>query len=188
MLLRMKTLESLPVPPASEIVSSMDEPCSIEAAVSIVGEKWTLLVLREAFSGVTRFDEFLRRIGCSSAILSSRLKALVAYGILRRVPYQEPGDRVRDAYRLTRAGVDLLPAIVALMQWGDRYLTPDVQGPVLLRDRQSGTLIHAALVNEAGQAVAPKDSMREPNPHYGLTVEVVTDPTAQPAARQATGT
>lgn len=59
---------------------------------------------------------------------------------------------------------------------------------MLLRDRQSGTLIHAALVNEAGQAVAPKDSMREPNPHYGLTVEVVTDPTAQPAARQATGT
>lgn len=98
----------------------MEEPCSIAAAVSIVGEKWTLLVLREAFSGVTRFDEFLRRTGCSSAILSSRLKALVTYGILRRVPYQEPGDRVRDAYRLTRAGVDLLPAIVALMQWGDR--------------------------------------------------------------------
>jgi DNA-binding HxlR family transcriptional regulator len=71
MLLRMKTLESLPVPPASEIVSSMDEPCSIEAAVSIVGEKWTLLVLREAFSGVTRFDEFL----------------------LRRVPYRPPRPR-----------------------------------------------------------------------------------------------
>lgn len=162
----MKTPEPLPIPPASELVTSMDEPCSIAAAVSIVGEKWTLLVLREAFSGVTRFDEFLRRTGCSSAILSSRLKALVAYGILRRVPYQEPGDRVRDAYRLTRAGVDLLPAIVALMQWGDRYLTPDGEGPMLLRDRESGTPIHVALVNALGEPVAPQNSMREPNPRY----------------------
>ena len=162
----MKIPEPLPVPPAPELVTSMDEPCSIAAAVSIVGEKWTLLVLREAFSGVTRFDEFLRRTGCSSAILSSRLKALVAYGILRRVPYQEPGDRVRDAYRLTRAGVDLLPAIVALMQWGDRYLTPDGEGPMLLRDRESGTPIHVALVNALGQPVAPQNSMRERNPRY----------------------
>lgn len=163
----MKTPDSLPTPPTSDLVTSMEEPCSIAAAVSIVGEKWTLLVLREAFSGVTRFDEFLRRTGCSSAILSSRLKALVAYGILRRVPYQEPGDRVRDAYRLTRAGVDLLPAIVALMQWGDRYLTPDGEGPMLLRDRESGTPIRVALVNALGEPVAPKNSMREPNPRYG---------------------
>ncbi|WP_459204314.1 winged helix-turn-helix transcriptional regulator (plasmid) [Ralstonia pseudosolanacearum] len=162
----MKTPEPFPVPSASELVASMQAPCSIGAAVSLVGEKWTLLVLREAFSGVTRFDEFLRRIGCSSAILSSRLKALVAYGILRRVPYQEPGDRARDAYRLTRAGVDLLPAIVALMQWGDRYLTPDGEGPVLLRDRASGTPIHVALVNAAGQPVAPQDSVPERNPRY----------------------
>ena len=90
----------------------------------------------------------------------------MAYGILRRVPYQEPGDRVRDAYRLTRAGVDLLPAIVALMQWGDRYLTPDGEGPMLLRDRESGTPIHVALVNALGEPVAPKNSMREPNPRY----------------------
>ncbi|MDE2203022.1 MAG: helix-turn-helix transcriptional regulator [Burkholderiaceae bacterium] len=163
----MKTPETLSTTPASDLVPSMDPPCSIAAAVSIVGEKWTLLVLREAFSGVTRFDEFLRRTGCSSAILSSRLKALVAYGILRRVPYQEPGDRVRDAYKLTRAGVDLLPAIVALMQWGDRYLTPDGEGPILLRDRESGTPIHVALVNALGEPVAPKNSMREPNPRYG---------------------
>ena len=163
----MKTREPLPIPPASELVTSMDEPCSIAAAVSIVGEKWTLLVLREAFVGVTRFDDFLHRTGCSSAILSSRLKVLVAYGILRRVPYQEPGDRVRDAYRLTRAGVDLLPAIVALMQWGDRYLTPDGEGPFLLRDRESGTPIHVALVNALGEPVPPKNSMREPNPRYG---------------------
>ncbi len=162
----MKTSESLPTPPASGLVTSMDEPCSIGAAVSIVGEKWTLLVLREAFLGVTRFDEFLHRTGCSTAILSSRLKMLVAYGILRRVPYQEPGDRVRDAYRLTRAGVDLLPAIVALMQWGDRYLTPDGEGPILLRDRESGTPIHVALVNALGEPVAPKNAMREPNPRY----------------------
>ncbi len=162
----MKIPEPFPVPAASALVTSMEEPCSIAAAVSIVGEKWTLLVLREAFSGVTRFDEFLRRTGCSTAILSSRLKALVAYGILRRVPYQEPGDRVRDAYRLTRAGVDLLPAIVALMQWGDRYLTPDGEGPMLLRDRESGTPIHVALVNALGEPVAPKNSMREPNPRY----------------------
>lgn len=162
----MKTTDSPSTPQASELVASMDTPCSIAAAVSIVGEKWTLLVLREAFSGVTRFDEFLRNTGCSSAILSSRLKALVSYGILRRVPYQEPGDRVRDAYRLTRAGVDLLPAIVALMQWGDRYLTPDGEGPILLRDRETGTPIHVALVNALGEPVAPRNSMREPNPRY----------------------
>ncbi len=141
----------------------MEEPCSIAAAVSIVGEKWTLLVLREAFSGVTRFDEFLRRTGCSSAILSSRLKALVTYGILRRVPYQEPGDRVRDAYRLTRAGVDLRTAKVpcccatakaaprSTSRWSMRWASP-------LRPRTR--CASAIRVMDGGKIVPPRPLIR----------------------------
>src|ERR1700704_6781283 len=96
------------------------ENCSIRSTLDIVGEKWTLLVLREAFYGVRRFDDFARGVGCARNILSARLNTLVDEGLLRREPYRDPGQRARVEYRLTEKGLEVFPAVVAPMQRGDR--------------------------------------------------------------------
>jgi DNA-binding HxlR family transcriptional regulator len=96
------------------------ENCSVAAALDVVGERWTLLVLREAFLGVRRFDQMQQDLGIARNILAARLQKLVGQGILERRPYQERPRRFE--YRLTQKGIDLYPAIVSLMQWGDRYL------------------------------------------------------------------
>jgi DNA-binding HxlR family transcriptional regulator len=88
----------------------------IRAVPPVLGEKWTLLVLREAFYGVRRFEDFQRAIGCARNILSARLAMLVDEDVLRREPYREPGSRLRHEYRLTEKGRELLPIVVALMQ------------------------------------------------------------------------
>jgi DNA-binding HxlR family transcriptional regulator len=112
------------------------ENCSIRRTLEVVGEKWTLLVLREAFYGVRRFADFQRVLGCARNVLSARLKTLVDEGILRREPYREPGSRERDEYRLTEKGLELLPVLLALMQWGDRW-GADTEGPaVAVRHRE----------------------------------------------------
>src|SRR5579863_1754879 len=95
--------------------------CAIGAAVGIIGERQTFLVLREAFNGVRRFDDMQRRTGMPRQVLSQRLTRLVDEGLLRRVPYQEAGQRSRDEYRLTDKGLDLYPVLVALMGWGDKH-------------------------------------------------------------------
>ena len=98
-----------------------DTNCTIAAAVSLIGDKWTFLVLREAFNGVRRFDDMRRRTQAPRQVLSDRLSRLVAEGLLRRVPYQERGQRARLEYRLTGKGLDLYPVLVSLMEWGDKY-------------------------------------------------------------------
>jgi DNA-binding HxlR family transcriptional regulator len=132
------------------------ENCSIGRTLDIVGEKWTLLVLREAFYGVRRFADFHRALGCARNLLSARLRTLVEEGILSRAPYHDPGARVRFEYRLTDKGMELFPALVALMQWGDRW-TADPQGPpVELRHRDCGHRVRVELrcTGEHGHLVA----------------------------------
>jgi len=90
------------------------ENCSLMRTLKIVGERWTLLVLREAFLGLRRFDDFQRAIGCARNVLTARLERLVEHEILERVPYREPGMRRRDEYRLTKKGMDLATATIAL--------------------------------------------------------------------------
>ena len=119
-----------------------DENCRIKAALDIVGEKWSLLVLREAFFGLRRFDDFQRAIGCARNLLSERLAKLVEHGVLARVEYQEPGQRRRHEYHLTEKGLDLQPALVALMQWGDRWER---------RRRRPARRVPAPRVRRAGQ-------------------------------------
>src|SRR5437899_1397547 len=106
------------------------ENCSIARTLEVVGEKWTLLVLREAFYGTRRFDDFQRAVGCARNVLSARLTTLVEHEILRREPYREPGARARDEYRLTEKGFELFPVLLALLQWGDRW-TADPAGPAV---------------------------------------------------------
>jgi DNA-binding HxlR family transcriptional regulator len=89
-------------------------------ALSLVGERWTMLILREAFFGVRRYGQFARNLGIPRPTLSLRLRKLVDAGLLERVPYSTGTDRYE--YRLTQAGRDLFPAVIALMRWGDKYL------------------------------------------------------------------
>jgi DNA-binding HxlR family transcriptional regulator len=138
--------------------------CAIGAAVGVLGERPTFLVLREAFNGVRRFDDMQRRTGMPRQVLSQRLGRLVAEGLLRRVPYQERGQRSRDEYRLTDKGLDLYPVLVALMEWGDRY-EGDADGPpILLRHRDCGEPVRLQLTCEAGHVL---ESAREVTPVPG---------------------
>ena len=138
--------------------------CAIGAAVSAIGEKWTFLVLREAFLGARRFDDIRRRTGMPRQILSDRLSRLVQEGMLRRVPYQERGQRSRHEYRLTGKGLDLYPVLVALMEWGDRY-EADPAGPqALLTHRDCGEPVRLQLTCAAGHRL---ESAREVTPLPG---------------------
>lgn len=124
--------------------------CSVARTLEVVGERWTLLVLREAFYGVRRFDDFQRHLGVARNVLAARLAVLVAAGVLAREPYQEAGRRQRQEYRLTAAGRDLLPTVVALMQWGDRHLADPSGPPVELHHRDCGAVVRASLVCQSG--------------------------------------
>src|ERR1700728_4735583 len=94
--------------------------CAIGAAVELIGERPTFLVLREAFNGVRRFADMQRRTGMPRQVLSDRLARLVDEGLLRKVPYRDSGQRSRNEYRLTSKGLDLYPVLLALMAWGDQ--------------------------------------------------------------------
>jgi DNA-binding HxlR family transcriptional regulator len=98
--------------------------CPIEKTMGVVGAKSAMLILREAYYGTTRFDEFWRRVGITKAAAAARLADLVEAGLLERRPYQEPGQRSRDEYVLTPAGVDFMPVVWAMFEWGQRHLPP----------------------------------------------------------------
>jgi DNA-binding HxlR family transcriptional regulator len=128
--------------------------CTIAAALAIVGEKWTFLVLREAFNGVRRFDDMQRRTGLPRQMLSNRLARLVREGILRKAPYRVQGQRAREEYRLTEKGIELFPAMVALMTWGDKYAAGPDGPPVQLTHRDCGAPVHLELACTAGHVLA----------------------------------
>jgi DNA-binding HxlR family transcriptional regulator len=116
--------------------------CSIARALEIVGERWTLLIVRDAFLGRRRFDEFQESLGISRNVLTERLGRLVEEGILERVRYQERPDRYE--YRLTQKGRDLHLALTGLRQWGDAYLSE--KPPTLLRSKADKRPVVAALI------------------------------------------
>ncbi|MER5645019.1 helix-turn-helix domain-containing protein [Streptosporangium sp. NPDC002524] len=141
------------------------ENCSIERALGVVGEKWTFLVLREAFSGVRRFADMQAATGAPRQVLSARLTRLVEEGLLRKVPYREPGQRQRDEYRLTQMGLDLYPALMALMRWGDRYLSDHDGPPVLITHRDCGAPVEQHFRCAEGHEVAgPREVTPLPGP------------------------
>jgi len=138
--------------------------CSIKGALEVVGEKWSLLVLREAYSGVRRFDDFHRAIGCPRNLLGERLAKLVEEGLLERAPYREPAQRTRQEYRVTQKGEELRPVVVALMQWGDRWRA-DGTPPAVVRHRHCGAEVHAVLTCEHGHGpLSGRDLVAVPGP------------------------
>lgn len=141
------------------------EHCSIRRALDVLGEKWTMLVLREAFYGVCRFDDFARALGCGRGVLSARLKTLREAGILERREYKEPDRRTRAEYRLTDKGRDLFPAILALSQWSERW-TPPPEGPVArVLSRKSGRPVTVVMTGDrAVEALSMRDIEILPGP------------------------
>jgi len=113
--------------------------CSVARTLELVGERWTLLILRDAFMGVRRFDDFQRNLGIARNVLNTRLQRLVENGLLERQRYQERPERYE--YRLTERGRDLWPSLVALMQWGDRYAAGPEGPPTVVRHRGCGGLM-----------------------------------------------
>jgi DNA-binding HxlR family transcriptional regulator len=134
--------------------------CSIARALELVGERWTLLIVRDAFLGRRRFDEFRDSLGIASNVLTDRLNRLVDEGILERVRYSERPERFE--YRLTEKGVDLRVALVALMQWGDRHLVE--APPRVARRRGDGSPVTAALVAADGALLAGSEIETVPGP------------------------
>ena len=126
--------------------------CGLASAADIIGDRWALLIIREALYGVTRFEAMRRDLGAPRTVLSQRLKKLCALGILTRRPYKEPGQRRRDQYVLTAKGLDLAVPLMALMEWGDKHIRAR-PGAAELVDRATGAPCRIGLLSKTGAAV-----------------------------------
>jgi DNA-binding HxlR family transcriptional regulator len=116
--------------------------CSVARTAAVVGDGWTVLVLRDLFNGIHRFDELAAHLGVARNVLTRRLATLIDEGVVVRVPYQEPGRRERHEYRLTEAGRDLLPVMLALLAWGDTHRAGADGPPMTVEHRGCGAPVH----------------------------------------------
>jgi DNA-binding HxlR family transcriptional regulator len=139
--------------------------CSIQRAADLIGDRWTLLILREALFGRTRFSDFQKHLGVAPDVLSAKLVKLVDEGLLQREAYQEPGTRERYEYRLTPTGQALHPIIAALGQWGDA-VRPVAGGTApMFSDSATGAAVRLAFVTTGGEVVDPLEvSVRRGEP------------------------
>jgi DNA-binding HxlR family transcriptional regulator len=145
-----------------------NQTCSIAGALEVVGERWSLLIVRNIFLGLRRFDEIQQNLGIARNVLQKRLTRLIDGGVVEKRLYQERPPR--HEYRLTDKGVDLWPTIVALMQWGDRHAAPAAGPPVLLEHRGCGGGVDQHRVCETcGTPLAAADVRGVPGP--GATPE-----------------
>jgi DNA-binding HxlR family transcriptional regulator len=139
--------------------------CTVGRAMEILGERWTFVVLREVFNGVRRFDDMRRHATIPRQVLTDRLALLVEHDILRKEPYQAPGQRVRHEYRLTPKGFDLYPVLVAIGQWGDRYLADPEGAPVEFAHRDCGAPVDVLMRCGQGHVITDnRDVATRPGP------------------------
>ena len=144
---------------------------SVGHVLDIIGEGWSILIIREAFLGTRRFEDFQKRLGIARNILTARLKKLCSNQILDRVPVKEGAKR--HEYILTRKGKDMMPLLVSLTQWGDRWVFGQGNEPVIFQDRDNGEPISVVEVYSArGEPLRPRD------------IRVVAGPGATPEARK----
>jgi DNA-binding HxlR family transcriptional regulator len=133
------------------------ENCSIGKSMDVIGTRSSMLILREAFYGTTRFDDFARRTKVTDAIVATRLKELTDIGVFVKRPYREPGKRSRYEYVLTEKGRDLVPAVFALMQWGNKHLQGEDGGPLRLVERGTGEPVVIGARTASGRALELED-------------------------------
>ncbi|MCX4098176.1 winged helix-turn-helix transcriptional regulator [Nocardia sp. alder85J] len=131
--------------------------CPVVRALEVVGSRWTLLVIRELFNGVYRFEDIQQHLGVSTSVLSRRLAEMVDAGLADRRAYRAEGSRERFEYLPTTKSWDLYPVLVGLMQWGDRYLAGPDGPPVQLVDRESGRAVIAAVVPAGTRTCDPSE-------------------------------
>jgi DNA-binding HxlR family transcriptional regulator len=136
--------------------SRLPASCSVARTLEVVGEWWSMMIIREAFLGTKRFEDFQRYLGVSRNVLSARLAKLVAHGVLTKTPVSETSKRLQ--YRLTLKGRELWPVVIALMQWGDRHLPRADAPPLELFDRLDGSPVDAVVVrSEKGRRLEASD-------------------------------
>jgi len=139
-----------------------DMNCSVAQCLEVVGEWWSLLIVRDAFLGVRRFDDFQARLGISRNILNQRLTRLVDHGVLERVPYQD--NPPRSEYRLTDKGRDLWPVLTAMRQWGDQWAAPN-GAPLAMRHTTCRHVADAVMVcSHCGERLDVRSVKVEPGP------------------------
>jgi DNA-binding HxlR family transcriptional regulator len=137
-------------------------PCSIVRPLALLGDRWTLVLIRQAFAGIRRFEDFQSTLGISRSRLSDRLERLTAAGILSREPYKD--NRTRFEYRLTEKGHDLYPVLMALREWGDKHMAEDGP-PVVYRHRGCGGEARLSLECETcGKPLSARDVRPAPGP------------------------
>ena len=129
--------------------------CGLPGALEVMGERWSFMILRAAFNGVKHFEDFLEELGIARNILSNRLAKMVEHGVLEREPC--PDDRRKVEYRLTEKGLDLLPAMLALRQWGFRYMGEAVENPVLVDKRDGQPIGSVVVLAHDGRALGYND-------------------------------
>jgi DNA-binding HxlR family transcriptional regulator len=141
------------------------DTCSIARTLALIGDRWILLLLRDVANGVRRFDELASHLGIARNVLSGRLARLVAAGLVERTAYRDLGTRERHEYRLTGAGRELLPVLLALMEWGDRNLADPQGPPAVVRHAGCGTRVRVSLVCEQGHVLGDRPKLLlEPGP------------------------
>ncbi|WP_214404576.1 winged helix-turn-helix transcriptional regulator [Pseudonocardia lacus] len=134
--------------------------CSVARAASVVGDAWTVVVLRDLFNGIRRFDDLTAHLGIARNVLTRRLATLVDEGIVVRVPYREPGSRERHEYRLTQAGRDLRPIILAMLAWGDVHRSDGFGPPMRVEHAECGAGVHIELRCDDGHLLTPTTRLR----------------------------
>ena len=131
--------------------------CPVFRTVGEIGDRWSLLIVRECFLGTRRFEDFRSNLGISKSVLSHKMQRLLEVGILEKREYQESQQRPRSEYRLTHKGKDLYLVIISLMEWGNQYLTEDSPQLLTVTERQGEGVGHLHLVSEEGHPLARKD-------------------------------
>lgn len=135
--------------------------CTLASALKVVGERWTLLLLRELFYGTTRFDDMQRHLSVSRRVLSERLSKMVKVGLLQRSPYRDAKQRTRYEYRPTQMAKDLRTTLIALLQWGDRYFPNPSGRPLALVHAASGAEVMAGIIiTGQGEPLAEADELQ----------------------------
>jgi len=140
-----------------------DQVCSIARTLEVLGERWTLLVIRDVFNGRRRFDQIQENLGVARNVLSTRLALLVDEGILEKRPYQQRPARYE--YFLTEKGLDLWPVMISLLDWGDHHLSVDAGPPMLIRHKRCGGRVDGrGYCERCGERLGARDAYTEHGP------------------------
>ena len=142
-----------------------EQPCSIARTLSVMGDRWTMLILRNCFMGTRRFDDFQAHLGVTRHVLSERLKRLVEHGILVKTPYVDRQERFE--YRLTDKGLELYPILLSMANWADKWMDQGAGAPMLYQHTSCGKIFKPVLIcSECGEPIAAKQVRVQPSPAY----------------------